>query len=517
MAGLSIWIVSVLVGMFLGWFLLLGNRRRWEAEPPLETGWIPYIGCAFEFVSNPFKFMQARQNKYGEIFTCKIAGKFITFITDPFSYTSVIRHGKSLDFQKVALTISKNVFGHVDFTKYDIGNDEIHNIFNRTLQGLSLGSLTSSMMENLQFVMSQGKSSSDSSSWTIENLYEFSCKIMFEAGHLTLFGKNDKAMKGGDVEKIKQQHDAIQFALEEFKAFDTVFPALVAGIPMGFFKTAKKARKALEGRLLNKTLREQDCKSALIKERMELFDSSSSLDEHNKAKTHVIMLWASQANTLPASFWSIYYLMRNPEALNAVKNEVENILKVTNQKPGDINSPIIFTREQLDSMTNMGSLINEVLRLSSASMMIRVATEDLLLTLDSGRKVAIRKGDQIALYPQLLHLDPEIYEDPHEFKYNRFLDENGKDKTTFYKNGRKLKYYLMPFGSGTSICPGRHFAINEIKQFLSLMLCYYDMELLDFTALSPTLNNTRAGLGILQPSNDVLFHYRLKQQPAKQS
>lgn len=58
------------------------------------------------------------------------------------------------------------------------------------------------------------------------------------------------------------------------------------------------------------------------------------------------------------------------------------------------------------------STINESLRLSSASMNIRVAQEDFSLRLDGERSVAIRKEDIIVLYPQSLHMDPEIYEEP---------------------------------------------------------------------------------------------------------
>uniref|UniRef100_UPI00398F24F6 cytochrome P450 7A1-like n=1 Tax=Pristiophorus japonicus TaxID=55135 RepID=UPI00398F24F6 len=493
-------------------FKLEALYPKQAGEPPVENGWIPYIGCALEFGANPLKFLQTRQKKYGDAFTCKIAGNFITFITDPFSYSSVIRHGKNLNFQDIALKISRRVFNHADFSdaKYGISYEEIHQIFNKTLQGFSLDLLTSSMMENLQFVMLQDKSSSDSSSWTTESLYAFSYRIMFEAGYLTLFGKNEKAMKQNNTEKVKAQHAAIQSVMENFKMFDNVFPVLAGGIPLLFFKAAKESRMALAQALLAKNLRQNDNKSLLIEERMNLFDRSPILDELDKGKTHVAMLWASQANTLPATFWSVYYLIRSPEALKAVKSEIENMLHVTNQKAGDINNPIIFTREQLDSMTAMGSLINEGLRLSSASIMLRVATENFVLTLDLGAKLAVRKGDQIGLFPQQLHFDPEIYEDPLEFKYDRFLDENGKEKTTFYKNGRKLKYYLMPFGSGVSMCPGRYFAINEIKQFLALLLCYYDMELIDASAPTPPLDNSRAGLGILQPVHDVQFRYRLK-------
>lgn len=67
----------------------------------------------------------------------------------------------------------------------------------------------------------------------------------------------------------------------------------------------------------------------------------------------------------------------------------------------------------------------------------------------------------------------------------------------------------MPFGSGSSMCPGRHFAINEIKQFLCLMLLYFDLEL-DQGQTRATVDSSRAGLGILFPSTNVRFRYRLR-------
>lgn len=95
------------------------------------------------------------------------------------------------------------------------------------------------------------------------------------------------------------------------------------------------------------------------------------------------------------------------------------------------------------------------------------------------------------------------------FKFDRYLGENGEEKT-FYRNGHKLKYYYMPFGTGLAKCPGRLFAINEIKQFLSFLLFYFEVELIDKNVKCPSLDQSRAGLGVLQPSNDIDFKYRLK-------
>ncbi|MEQ2219029.1 Cholesterol 7-alpha-monooxygenase [Xenoophorus captivus] len=155
--------------------------------------------------------------------------------------------------------------------------------------------------------------------------------------------------------------------------------------------------------------------------------------------------------------------------------------------------------------------MKEAMRLSSASLNIRVAKEDFLLHLDNQEAYRIRKDDVIALYPPMLHYDPEIYEDPYEYKFDRFLNEKGQEKTTFYRNGRRLHYFYMPFGSGVTKCPGRFFAVYEIKQFLTLMLAYFDMELLESAIRVPPLDQSRAGLGILQPTYDVDFRYKRKQ------
>lgn len=94
------------------------------------------------------------------------------------------------------------------------------------------------------------------------------------------------------------------------------------------------------------------------------------------------------------------------------------------------------------------------------------------------------------------------------FRFDRYI-QDGREKTDFYKDGQRLRYYRMPFGSGSSMCPGRYFAVNEIKQFLCLLLLYFDLQLVEGQT-RVTVDCGRAGLGILLPSTDVCFRYRLR-------
>ncbi|KAJ4921631.1 hypothetical protein JOQ06_023013, partial [Pogonophryne albipinna] len=286
-------------------------------------------------------------------------------------------------------------------------------------------------------------------------------------------------------------------------------------VPIGLLGRTRAVRSKLIDRFLPDRMSSWTGTSQMIKTRSKLLEQHASLRDTDKGAHHFAILWASVGNTVPACFWVLYFLLRDPEALQAVQQEVLEVLRLSGGKFSP-EEDLTLSREQLDSMVLLESSISEGLRLSSASTNIRVSQEDFSLRLDEERSASVRKGDMIALYPQSMHMDPEIYQDPQSFRYDRFV-QDGRVKTDFYKSGQKLKFFLMPFGSGASMCPGRYFAVYEIKQFLSLVLLYLDLD------LQPgqnrvSLDYSRVGLGILLPDADVRFHYRLRaasQSPAE--
>uniref|UniRef100_A0A8C4PWB0 Cytochrome P450, family 7, subfamily A, polypeptide 1 n=1 Tax=Eptatretus burgeri TaxID=7764 RepID=A0A8C4PWB0_EPTBU len=506
---------SIFSTLCLALCTLFGRRRRMHGEPALECGWIPYLGMALQFGANPLEFLRKRHKRYGGIFTCRLAGKYVHFVTDPFSYGAVARRGRQLNWTKFAYEMSSKLFGHNNMDP-EAGNtsENIHQTFHRTLQGDALDKLTTSMFENLQDVMFEDGAGKHTPAfeknpntaglaWEEDDLYAFCYRVVFEASYLSVFGH------GHD----RPGRSLVNSRLENFKTFDSLFPALAAGLPIDLFRAARKARESLVSELLHERLRKRKDISALISLRMELNDTLSTLDDQDKAKTHLALLWASQANTAPATFWSLFYLLRHPEAYEAAKREVESCFGLPVPRKFEKNHPLLFCNHQLANLPILESIIMEAMRLSSASMNVRVAKENIELDLDSGATYRIRSGDVIALYPQLLHYDHSIYPKPEAFQYDRFLDEDGKLRTVFEKNGRKLKYSYMPFGSGVTMCPGRFFAMNEMKQFLVLVLSYFDIALMEPEGQVPALDQSRIGLGILQPHSDVSFRYRLVSAP----
>lgn len=64
---------------------------------------------------------------------------------------------------------------------------------------------------------------------------------------------------------------------------------------------------------------------------------------------------------------------------------------------------------------------------------------------------------------------------------------------------------------GSTMCPGRHVAINEIKIFVALIVQNLNIEILK-TSKTPTFAYSRVGLGIYPPDEDhVQFKSDLKE------
>ncbi|XP_060099685.1 cytochrome P450 7B1 [Heteronotia binoei] len=473
---------------------VLGRRRRRSGEPPLINGWIPFLGKALDFREDPSKFLLSLQQKYGDLFTVHIAGRYITFIMDPLLYSSMTKNSKYLEFQEFADSLASRVFDYPSVLKGDFPglNENVHRNY-QFLLGKPLDALSDNMMMNLQWIFNT--QFSQATDWKVGKLYKFCCSVMFKASFITLYGRHPSA-DGHIIGAIE----------EKFTKFDANFSYLAANIPIELLGATKRIRKELIDVFLPTNTANWLEVSELIEARKEMFERYEVLRDYDKAAHHFAFMWASVGNTIPATFWAVYYLLLHPEALAMVRDEIDHLLQSTGQERGP-GCNIRLTREQLDNLVYLESALNESLRMSSASMNIRIIKEDFVFKLEGNQEVSLRKEDWVAIYPPILHMDPEVYEDPKKYKVDRYI-ENGRKKTTFYKQGKKLKYFLMPFGSGVSKCPGRFFAVNEIKLFIILLLSYFDVEIMEEKQIS--LKKNRMGLGIALPDSDISFRHKLR-------
>lgn len=503
-------LLTVLAALFGGLYLLGVFRQRRPGEPPLDKGLIPWLGHVLEFRRNSLKFLEKMKNKHGDVFTVQLGGFYITFLQDPLTFGAFVKESREkLDFSKFAVHLVRRVFGYVA-----VENEHhfLQTSSNKHLKGDGLVVMTQAMMSNLQNLMLYNISSAaDQRTWVEDGLFMHCYNIVFRAGYLSLYG-NVPHESVGSEEKAKEKDRAESEALfREFRKYDQLFPNLAYGILTPKRQSeADSLMKFFWNALSVKNMKTKDNISGWVWA-MQQYREEMDMNESMINRYMFVLLWASQGNTGPSAFWLLLFLMKHPEAMKAVKEEVDKVLRESGQDVQRGGPLINLTCEMLAKTPILDSAIDETLRLTAAPMLTRVVLKDITLKMADGREYFIRKGDRMAMFPYIaVHIDPEIHPDPHSFKYDRFLNPDGSKKTDFYKAGKKLKYYNMPWGAGVSMCPGRFFATNELKQFAFLMLVYFEFELKNPDEKIPEIDFRRWGFGSMQPQKDVLFRYRLR-------
>ena len=151
-------------------------------------------------------------------------------------------------------------------------------------------------------------------------------------------------------------------------------------------------------------------------------------------------------------FWTLSHLLYTPSLLVRIRQESE--LAFHN---GSLDL------DKLSQSPLLDALFAETLRHYSASYSIRTVSQPTFL---GGKR--FEKGSRIIAPFRQLHFDPTVYgQDDQAFDPDRFL----KNKTL----ARGGSY--CPFGGGTSYCPGRFLAKQEVKMFIALVLHRFELSL----------------------------------------
>ncbi|XP_028759140.1 cytochrome P450 89A9-like [Neltuma alba] len=69
--------------------------------------------------------------------------------------------------------------------------------------------------------------------------------------------------------------------------------------------------------------------------------------------------------------------------------------------------------------------------------------------------------------------DPKVWEDPMEFKPERFLNSEKNEVEAFDFTGTK-EIKMMPFGAGRRMCPGNNLAILHMEYFVANLIWNFE-------------------------------------------
>ncbi|XP_065365374.1 uncharacterized protein LOC135958399 [Calliphora vicina] len=141
-------------------------------------------------------------------------------------------------------------------------------------------------------------------------------------------------------------------------------------------------------------------------------------------------------------------LARNQEAQEKLRQEI-----LTN-----LDSEGILTFEKLSELPYLEACFHESLRLFPPLLFVtKLCTEPTELVNKNGQILKLKENDIIMLSHYSLYHDSNNFEDPEEFKPERFLPENGGIKK--YRDQGKF----LGFGDGPRTCLGMRFALTQGK------------------------------------------------------
>ncbi|KAJ8450744.1 hypothetical protein Cgig2_021216 [Carnegiea gigantea] len=183
-------------------------------------------------------------------------------------------------------------------------------------------------------------------------------------------------------------------------------------------------------------------------------DCDYDADTINKA-TCLAMI-AGGSDTTPTTLtWAISLLLNNPQVLRKAQDELATQVGRDRQVDESDVARLVYLQ----------AIVKETLRLYPGGPLIpRESSEDCTIG-----GYYIKTGTRFIVNLHKIFRDPQIWEDPLEFKPERFLTTH-KDVDV-----RGQDFKLIPFGSGRRICPGMSFSLQMLHLGLASFLHAFEV------------------------------------------
>ncbi|XP_042957701.1 labd-13Z-ene-9,15,16-triol synthase, chloroplastic-like [Carya illinoinensis] len=159
------------------------------------------------------------------------------------------------------------------------------------------------------------------------------------------------------------------------------------------------------------------------------------------------------------SEWVMARLLKDPEIMRKVTEELTEIVGLDN----------LVEESHLPKLHYLEAVIKETLRLHPPGpfLLLRTPSESSIIG-----GYCVPKGSSIFLHVWAIQRDPKYWDNPLEFKPERFLNNA---YGTFDYLGNNFKY--LPFGSGRRICAGIALGDRTLKYILASFLHSYEWKL----------------------------------------
>ncbi|MCJ1470534.1 hypothetical protein MMC07_009180 [Pseudocyphellaria aurata] len=470
-------------------FLKLASSPRNSREPPTISASLPYIGHVVGLMRSKFNYyVQLSQQSSLPIFTLNLPGAKMYIVTSLELVQAIQKKSKVLAFAPIEAKFASKVCGtsadaHQILMNNVNGDEGDWGLSVESYAAMRSALLSSPDLDKMNRVMIQSIAAS------LDSLEGPADKVTLKLAqwlrsNVTLATTNSIY---GPQNPFKD--DAVADAFWQFES--QLMTILVGVLP------SITARKGIAGRdkvakAFENYFRIDGHKNAsiLMRNRYET-SAKNEISEEDIARFEVGGSIAILVNTVPAAFWMLLLVYSYPGLLNDIRKELDSVVSKTvdNNLVRYLDITLLKTKCLL-----LTSTFQEVLRYRSMGTSIRHVMQDTVLN----DQWLLKKDCMVQMPSRIIHTDSKIWgTDVDEFNPRRFLKDQGQNMK------RPNPAAFRAFGGGTTLCPGRHFATNEVLAVVSMFVMRYDMTPTDGEWSLPKTDNTNVASVIMEPDTDV--------------
>ncbi|KAL2212819.1 putative cytochrome P450 [Sarocladium strictum] len=476
--NLALSIAGIVAVAFTTWSLTKHDSR----EPPLAPTSIPVIGHIIGLTRETFNYyVNISKNIASPIFTISLPGQKMYVVTDADLVLKIQKQHQTIAFPPLATAFSTRTAGTSQQAREAIEANDFHMLHKSNdvlVEALKPGENLDSM--NRIMLGDIGKSIE-----SLEPAAGESVRIKFnEWLKATLTRATTRSVYGP---KNPYEREGV---VDAFWQFEKGLVALAIGIlPSIVAKQAIAGREKVTAAIRD-FYNEGGLKSSsdLPRGRYQIGEECNiPMPEIARFETGIAL--AVLLNTGPATFWMVLMAYVTPDLRHDLRAEIDACTETKVENGITIKSLDILNLKQHCPL--LVSTYQEVLRYFHVGTLVRQVTEDTYLD-----RWLLKKGAMVQMPSRAIHHDPAVYgPDATEFKPRRFLPSERKN--------RPKDYFFRGFGGGKSLCPGRHFATNEILATAAVFIARFDMEPASGRWELPTGFNTGSAGQIMEPDTDV--------------
>lgn len=198
---------------------------------------------------------------------------------------------------------------------------------------------------------------------------------------------------------------------------------------------------------------------------LELPEENRNLNDGEMVTLCSEFLSAGTDTTSTALQWIMANLVKNPSIQEKLYQE---IVSIVGEKQSKLTGEEVVNEEDLQKMPYLKAVILEGLRRHPPGHFVlpHTVTEEVELN-----GYVIPKNATINFMVAEMGLDPKVWEDPLEFRPERFLAEGSYNEVFDITGSREIK--MMPFGAGRRICPASGLAMLHLEYFVANLVWHF--------------------------------------------